>query len=111
LRLNNFEALESQTVNWLNWNNLWVGVHKQSLDLYPFFLFFSEVMSSLPLLDFFIELINNNGNKQVHNKESGQENKDDVDQSNWRIMLNNLNLIVTNLINSLEHHSWPHFEC
>jgi hypothetical protein len=79
LRLNNFEALKSQTVNWLNWNNLWVGVHQQSLDLDPFFLFFSKVMSSLSLLDFFIELINNNGNKQVHDKECGQENEDDVD--------------------------------
>lgn len=68
-------------------------------------------MSSLSLLDFFVKLINNNGNEQVHDKESSQENEDDVNQSDWRIVLNDLDLIVANLIYGLEHHSWPHFEC
>ena len=86
-------------------------MHQQSLDLDPFFLFLSEVVSSLSLLDFFVELIDDNGNEQVHDEEGGQENKDDVNHSDWWVMLNYLNLIVANLIDGLEHHTWPHFEC
>lgn len=108
LGLNDFKALKSQTVNWFYWNNLWIRVYQKSLDFDPFFLFFSKVMSTLSLFNFFVKLVYNNGNEQVHNEESSQENEDNVNQGDRRIVLNDLYLIISNLIDSLVHHSWPH---
>jgi|APSaa5957512535_1039671.scaffolds.fasta_scaffold19853_6 hypothetical protein len=84
---------------------------QKPLDLYPFLLFFSEIVCTLSLLNFFIEFVDNNGDEQVHDEESGQENKDHVDKCNRWVVLNYLHLIIANLIHSLEHHLWPHFKC
>jgi len=78
LRLHNAEVLESEAIDGLNWDNFRVGVNEESLNLDPFLLLFSEVVSSLSLFDFFIELVNNDGNEEVHDEEGSQENKDDV---------------------------------
>lgn len=74
LRLDNLEALQPETIDWFNWNNLWLCMDKKSLNLNPFLLFFSEIISTLSLLDFLIELLDNNGYKQVHDEERSEEN-------------------------------------
>ena len=75
------EALKSKAVDWLDWNDLWIGVHKKSLKLYPFFLLITEVIGTLPLLNLFVELIDDNRDEQVHNEEGNCENVDDVEQT------------------------------
>jgi hypothetical protein len=54
-------------------------VHQKSLDFDPFFLFFSKVVSTLSLFNFFVELVNDNGDEQVHDEEGRQENEDNID--------------------------------
>ena len=69
LRLNSSEALQSEAINRLYWYDLWVRVYKKSLNLYPFFLFVREVITTLSFFDLLVELVNNNRNKQVHDEE------------------------------------------
>lgn len=63
LGLHDFEALQSETVDWFHRNDLRICVHKQSLNFHPFLLLFCEVVCTLSFLDLFVELINNNRNK------------------------------------------------
>ena len=78
LWLYNTEALQSEDIDWLNWNKLWISHHKQSHDLNPFFLGVSEISRALPLLNLFIELIDNDRNEQVNNEEGDNENVHDI---------------------------------
>jgi hypothetical protein len=76
--LHDLKALKSETVNWLNWNNFGLSVHKQSLNFDPLLLLFCKIVGALSFLDFIIELINNNRNEQIHDEESGKEDVNDV---------------------------------
>ena len=78
LGLYNSEALQSEAVDWFNWNNLGICMHKKSLNLYPFFLFITKIITTLSLLDLLIELVYDNRNKQVHNEESRYENVNNI---------------------------------
>jgi len=65
--------LQSQTVDWLYRDDLWVGVHQQSLDFNPLFLLVSEVVGSLSLFDLLVELVHDNRDEKIHDEESGEE--------------------------------------
>jgi hypothetical protein len=44
-------------------------------------------MGTLPLLNFFVELVDNNRNEQVHDEEGGQEDEDDEEEGDrWIIV-------------------------
>ena len=86
-------------------------MNKKSLDLHPFLLLICEIVRTLPLLDFIIELINNNRNKQIHNEECRKEDVYYIQQSNWRPVLMNSNVILCHTILSVKHHIRPHLQC
>jgi hypothetical protein len=110
LRLHHFEALESEAVDWLYRNNLWICVHKQSLNFDPFLLLIGKVVGTLSLLDFFVELIDDNGNEQVHDEEGGEENEEDEDDGDHLVVVGNGHVIESYAVDSVIHHAWPHFE-
>ena len=56
--LHQFKACQSETVGRNNWDDLWVESDEESLDLNPFLLLLSKVVTPCPLFDFFIELFN-----------------------------------------------------
>lgn len=86
LRLYYFEALKSETIDWLHWNDLWVGMYQKSLNFDPFLLLFCEIMCTLSFLDFFVKLVDNDRNEQVHDKECGEENIDNENHSPLNFM-------------------------
>ena len=84
-------------------------MNKKSLNLDPFLLFFSEIISTLSLLNFLVELFNNNGYEQIHNKERSEENvQNEKDRYPLTITFNR-NMIQLETIDSVIHHIWPHF--
>ena len=78
--MDHLEALKSEAIDGLDRNDLRIGVHQQSLDLDPLLLLLCEVMGSLSLLDFFIELVDDNGNEEIHDEEGSQEDEHDKDE-------------------------------
>jgi len=68
-------------------------------------------VSSLSLLNFFIELIDNNGYKQVHNEECRQENIDDENNGHTQVLHILHPLVNSDTIDGIEHVVGPHFEC
>jgi len=84
-------------------------VNEKPLDLDPFLLLICEIVGPLSLLDFVIELINNNGNKQIHDEECGEEDVDYIQQSNCWLVLMNSNVVIFHTVLSVEHHVRPHF--
>jgi len=77
--LHQFKACQSETVGRNNWDDLWVESDEESLDLNPFLLLLSKVVTPCPLFDFFIELFNDDRNEEIHDEEAGKENENDVD--------------------------------
>ena len=110
LRLYYFEALESEAVNWLYWNNFRVGVNKQSLNFDPLFLLIGKIVCTLSLLNFLVEFIDDNGNEQVHDEEGGEENEEDKDDGDQLVVSFNWYVIESYTVDSVIHHSWPHFK-
>ena len=84
-------------------------MNKKSLNLDPFLLFFSEIISTLSLLDFLIELLDNNGYKQVHDEERSEENVQNEKDGYPLTITFNRNMIQCETIDSVIHHIWPHF--
>lgn len=78
LRLYNSEALQSEAIDWFDRNNFWVGMHQKSLNFDPFLLLIAEVIRALSFLDLLIELVNDNGDEQIHDEERRYENVDNV---------------------------------
>ena len=74
--MHNSEALKSEAVDWLNWNNFRICMYQKSLNLDPFFLLIAEVITTLSLFNLFIEFIDDNGNEQIHDEEGSDENVD-----------------------------------
>lgn len=56
-------------------------MYKQPLDLDPFFLLVTEIVTALSFFDLLIELVDNNRDEQVHDKESSHENVHNVEQT------------------------------
>ena len=81
LGLHDTETLQSKAINWLNWNDLWICVHQQSLQFDPFFLLICELIGPLPLFNLFVEVIYDNGDEQVHNEKRHGENVDHIEQT------------------------------
>ena len=77
--MHNLETLQTETIDGLDWDDLWVGMDKESLYLDPLLLLFCEVVSALTHLDFSYEFINDNRDEKIHDEERGQENVDDED--------------------------------
>ena len=74
LRLHYSKTLKSETIYWLNWNDFCVGVYEKSLNFDPLLLLMTKIIRSLPLLNLLIEFINDDRDKQVHDKECRHEN-------------------------------------
>ena len=68
-------------------------------------------MSTLSLLNFFIEFIDNDGNEQVHNEECRHENIDDENDGYTQILHVLHPLVNSDTIDGIKHHVRPHFEC
>jgi hypothetical protein len=108
--LNNLEALQPETVDRLHWNDLWIGVNQQSLNLHPFFLLVCKVVSTLSFLDFFIEFVHNDRDEQVHDEESGEENVNDENQRDEFVVVQLRHVVDCGAINGSVHHVGPHFK-
>jgi hypothetical protein len=87
LRLDHLKDMKSEIVYRLNWNDLWRSEDQQSLDLDPLLLLFREIVRALPLLDFLVELVNNDRNEEVHNEETCQEDEDDEQQRHCLVVV------------------------
>jgi hypothetical protein len=108
--LHDLKALQSEAVNGLDRDDLWVSVYKKSLDLNPLFLLIGKVVRTLSLFNFFVELVYNNGDEQIHNEECGEENENDEDYSHPLVGLLFWDLVDSDTIDSCVHHTWPHFK-
>ena len=85
-------------------------MYQQSLNLDPFLLLIREVICSLPLFDFFVEFVDDDGNEQVHDEEGREENVDDVDHGDERFVFFHGHEVQTCAVDGVVHHSWPHFK-
>lgn len=110
LRLHYSKTLESETIYWLNWNDFCVGVYEQSLNFDPLLLLMTKIIRSLPLLNLLIEFIDDDRDKQIHDKECRHENVEYVEETDGGEVLLPRRLIISNCINGRKHHIRPHFE-
>ena len=87
LRLDNLETLHSEAIDRFDWNNFRISLKKYSLNLDPFLLFITEIVSTLSLLDLLVKLIDNNRDEQIHDKECCDENVQDKDARNHYVVV------------------------
>jgi len=72
-----FETLKPKAIDRLHRNDLRIGQDQESLDLHPLLLLVGKVILALPLLDFFVELVHDNRDEQIHNEECCEEDEKD----------------------------------
>tara|TARA_B110000285_G_scaffold88423_1_gene101357 strand:+ start:168 stop:497 length:330 start_codon:yes stop_codon:yes gene_type:complete len=108
--LDNFEALQSQTVDWLNRDDLWIRVHQEPLDFNPFFLLIREVVGSLSLLNLLIELVNDNRDEQIHDEKSGEEDVNHKNGCSLNCVVFFHHFVLADGIDCVEHIIRPHLK-
>ena len=70
----------------------------------------AEVISALSLTDLLIELVDDDGNEQVHDEEGGHEDVEDEDERDAGVVVLNWRAIVLRRVDTLVHHARPHLK-